>query len=333
MRFSSFVPVLTVFLFCFVFLQSAAALSSGILTASRDCEAYSAKRDLSNPGNIRLELSREYPLQSRSGDWVRIRVEEAQPKGRWVRADCGHISMAVAEKPSFKPFFDDELVAGQDPAPPVPDLDAFDRAVLVLCGDWGARPKSGDFVTMLLTVFPEEADALAVALDYTILTRQASLAGFVHELTDVWFRENGFVHVFCGEPRARTLGGFHFDGRYLQAQRAGWAGILNEVQCLKQDVQSPVYAVGTAYLRPDGSVGQACPKSYGLGERARDILRNGAQALKQVLPQAGLAKGNLACLTDAGNTPFRQVFVARNKAVVTLYPDTSPDPALAPCSG
>lgn len=333
MRFSSLVSVSTIFLFCFVFFQSTASLSSGILTASRDCEAYSAKRDLSNPGNIRLELSREYPLQSRSGDWVRIRVEEAQPKTRWVQVDCGHISVAVAEKPSFRPFFDDEPVAGQDPAPPAPDLDAFDRAVLVLCGEWGSRPKSEDFVTMLLTVFPDEADTLAAALEYTILTRQDSQAGFVHELADVWFRENGFAHVFCGEPRSRTLGGLHFDGRYLQAQRAGWAGILNEVQCVKQEIQPPVYTVGAAYLRPDGSVGKACPKGYGLGERARDILRNGAQALKQVLPHSGVAKGNLACLADVVNAPFRHVFVARNRAVVTLYPDASPDPALAPCSG
>ncbi|AMW35086.1 hypothetical protein AY555_07735 [Haematospirillum jordaniae] len=335
MRCVSSVSFLVFCLWCVFSCQSVAA-SSGVLIASGPCEAYSSKKTLSNPDNVRLVPSREYPARSyeRGEDaWVRVRVDGASPKDRWVRADCGQVRIAAFGRSEFQPFFDEQTASIDDPVPLAPELDAFDRGVLALCGNWGSQPRAEDFAVTLLSVFPEEANALYTALDGTILTRHADVAGFVNELTDVWFRQNGFTHVFCGEPRSRTLGGMHFEGRYLQAQRAGWAGLADGVtQCSKQEIEPPVYTVGVSYARPDGTVGRACPKGYGLGQRARDILREGTVALKQILPRTQNRKDNIACLTDNGGKAFRQVFVARGQSVVTLYPDASPDPGMVSCS-
>ena len=101
------------------------------------------------------------------GDWLQIMVPSTQPQQRWVAADCGQVTAAAppARPSGLLPFFDDVAVAGDDPSPPPPPLDALDRGVLEVCGDWGSRPRARDFRAMLdrPEVEPEVAAALCGA--------------------------------------------------------------------------------------------------------------------------------------------------------------------------
>jgi len=109
-------------LWCVFSCQSVAA-PSGVLTASGPCEAYVSKKTLSNPDNVRLVPSREYPANSyEQGEdaWIQVRINSASPKDRWVRADCGQMRTAVFGRSDFLPFFDEQTDSVNDPAPLAP---------------------------------------------------------------------------------------------------------------------------------------------------------------------------------------------------------------------
>lgn len=71
----------------------AAKLVEGSFLAVKTCPAYFSKAEQTNPGDVRLVPGRIYPLFqlnfAEAPDAYRIRVEEAEPKDRWVSADCG----------------------------------------------------------------------------------------------------------------------------------------------------------------------------------------------------------------------------------------------------
>ena len=82
-----------------------------------------------------------------------------------------------------------------------PPLDALDRAVLEVCGDWGSRPRARDFRAMLdRPEVAEEVQQLYAALGRSVRGGPVGLPRFKDELTAVWFDAGGFKHVFCGEP-------------------------------------------------------------------------------------------------------------------------------------
>ncbi|WNG36647.1 ribonuclease T [Archangium violaceum] len=65
----------------------------GTLHAERDCEAFVSKKKKSNPDKARLEPGDAYLIlevnRPQQPDWVRVRVEDANPPERWVEASCG----------------------------------------------------------------------------------------------------------------------------------------------------------------------------------------------------------------------------------------------------
>lgn len=310
----------------------------GTLKATQACAAPSARTSGNNPGDLRLVPGHSYPVRARNkegGDWLKLKVEGAVPAYRWVPETCGQVSLSTAGGQSAsqrsdsgrpgvvgKPFFDSRDEGARDPAPPVPDLTPFDRGLLTLCGPWGSHPSADAFSTMLLTVYPEDVQVLRQALEYTVVTPGAEPALFVRELTDVWFREDGFVHVFCGEPAGKTLGGLHFQARYLQAQWAGWAARIDGAACASQAIVPPVYTVGVVYRRPGGGEGRACPKGYGYGESGRDLLLHATQAWKAARTW-DTGKGTLACRQTLPE--YTATVVLRNGGIRTFYPTATPN--------
>lgn len=317
----------------------------GTLKATQACDAPSARSTGRNPGEIRLEPGRSYPVRARNkdgGDLLKIRVEGADPEFRWVPESCGQVAVAppapkgqpavqppVQQKADAggqgalgRPFFDAKDEGVKDPAPVMPDLDAFDRGLLTLCGPWGSHPTADSFAAMLLTVFPEEVQALRQALDFAVRTPGAEPALFVRELTDLWFKEGAFPHVFCGEPGEKSLGGLHFQARFLQAQWAGWAGRA-DTGCTAQAVSPPVYSTGVIYRKPGGGEGKACPKSYRYGQGGREILIEATRAWKQAVDWAG-PSARLACRASTAEGQAATL-VLKDGVIRTYYPVAVPD--------
>jgi ribonuclease T2 len=71
----------------------AAELVDGSFLAVKDCPAYVSKIEQTNPDNLRLTPGRIYPVvatnYAEAPDAYRLRIDGADPKYRWVAADCG----------------------------------------------------------------------------------------------------------------------------------------------------------------------------------------------------------------------------------------------------
>jgi Bacterial EndoU nuclease len=307
---------------------------SGMFVADRECQAMDSIRQETNPGGVLTVPGQRYTvrgLNKEDGRYVHIEIPDAEPPTRWVKRDCGKLSRA--DEPDaprtgrgeraagFLPFFDEEDQPN-DPTPRPPRLTAFDRAMLKVCGDWGARPSKAAFRAML----DDPAQAAAVeriyrALEGAVLGPRREPQRFKDELTAVWFNEDGFRHVFCGEPSGDTIGGLHFHGRYLQMQEEGWGG--RAIRCAGAETEPPIYTFGVSYRGPRGQRRTACPKGYALNLDAADILIEGTKAFKLMLPRGS---GKAMCLYRVAKDerPYFAVFVIKSRAVRTFYPDASP---------
>lgn len=100
----------------------AAKLVEGSFLATRECPAYVSKVRQTNPDDAQLAPGRIYPLfeinQDLAPDYYRIRIEGADPRERWVAADCGEYPpksspAAFAAKPA-----EPATPAWQCPPPP-----------------------------------------------------------------------------------------------------------------------------------------------------------------------------------------------------------------------
>ncbi|KJS44009.1 MAG: hypothetical protein VR70_02065 [Rhodospirillaceae bacterium BRH_c57] len=204
-------------------------------------------------------------------------------------------------------FFDHVDEGPRDLRPPPPTLDAFDRAVLEVCGPWGARPDREAFAALVAT----EPDLVAAA-------------GSLKALTEAWFAANGFAHIICGEPGPERLGGFHYQGRYLQAQAEGWADVSQA--CGIQEKDGPIHTLGVRYQVPRGGNRTQCPKGYVYGQSARALLLSATQAWVK-------ARGRHdVCLAPVdGARKGKAVVVLRKGALRTYYGDATPNLSLPAC--
>ncbi|MQX35930.1 EndoU domain-containing protein [Roseospira navarrensis] len=232
----------------------------------------------------------------------------------------------ISRSSTAYPWYFDRIDRGaDDPTPPPPMLGEVDADVLELCGDWGAPVARGAFEGFL-----EARPGLRASLLATLQTDD------VTKLVDAWFAEGGFRHIFCGEPDQRDgsrwkLGGMHYMGRYAQAQLNGWAGRL-EGGCAIEETAPPIYTAGTQFRAPDGSTGIKCINGYALGLTASDILFEVTKAYRD--SRTTLSSGTGACrarILDNGNA-YEAVFVVRSDAIVTFYPDATPDESLRYCA-
>ena len=309
---------------------------SGVFVAERRCPAMDSIRRATNPGAVETVPGQRYPvrgLNKEGGDFVQVDIPGAAPAARWVDRACGELLRGAERKEPaqpkpddrasvFLPFFDEDD-RPNDPTPRPPRLGPFDRAVLKVCGSWGARPSEAEFRAMLdEPAQAAEVERIHQALGGSVLGPPRGPERFKDELARAWFAEDGFRHVFCGEPAGNTIGGLHFRGRYLQMQQEGWGGLATFF--FNDTATTEIYTVGVSFRGPRGQRRTACFKGYALNLDAADMMIEATKALKLLLPRSS---GKTMCLhrvAKPGDPAYHVVFVIKSGAVRTFYPDASP---------
>ncbi|MDO9312343.1 MAG: ribonuclease T [Nitrosomonas sp.] len=80
------------------YAHSAAAKTIGIFSAQQSCPAYVSKNKLTNPDNTQILADKKYDIIEANkpdhASWYRVILPSANPKERWIRADCGDAQLS-----------------------------------------------------------------------------------------------------------------------------------------------------------------------------------------------------------------------------------------------
>lgn len=305
------------------------AAMEGDFVAGAQCPAWHSLARRDNPGQIRLAPDRAYAIEGLNradGDYVRVVVPGAEPRQRWVARDCGVIRGGQADQ-DFAQEFAHDFAPIFGPDLPAPEPDAFDEAVLALCGGWGARPARAAFRALFDDpAHHAAAERIGEAFGYTLRGAGPDPDAFFDALTRIWFAQEGFRHVFCGEPAEDGLGGLHYRGRILQLQEEGWGGLAG---CGRAVHAPPIRSIGIAFRTPSGAVAEACPKSFLTGHDALALLIEVTRAFAIKKAHAVDERMCLHALDTAGQSVHESagdlaVLVTREGAIRTFYPTASP---------
>jgi hypothetical protein len=231
------------------------------------------------------------------------------------------------------PFFDNEnnpvpvnFPRGQqvDITPPAPQLNSFDQAVLQTCGSIGTKVSPNKFKE-LLSAYPNVLQRLQKVSGGELRPGRQKKAQFLEDLTNIWFQRKGFEHIFCGEIyNANDIGGLHFHGRYLQLQNQGIGGRLPSNQRREEVVPGVIYTLGVVIKQGNRTVTDVI-KGYGYLSNAEEMLVDATQAFKRQGNKEGACIYNVRD-QEIGKT-FPTVFVRKDKAIITYYPDATPQGA------
>jgi Bacterial EndoU nuclease len=232
-------------------------------------------------------------------------------------------------KPQLPPFFDrvdnpehPHFPQGRavDLTPPPPELAPFDRDVLQVCGNLGDRALAEDFQA-LLVAYPAIFEQIKLAVGGEIFLGRNTDAEFLADLTEVWFKRQGFEHIFCGNIRNGELKGMHYVGRYLQLQEQGLAGKLPNNQYQEEAIAGAVYTIGVI-LKHGNRLIVDRRNGYALITDATELLIAATLAFK------ARARPRTVCAVpildpDSGQT-YTAVLIKEDNAIVTFYPDATP---------
>ena len=228
------------------------------------------------------------------------------------------------------PFFDNQdnpvrvnypSGAKLDITPPAPQLNSFDKAVLKTCGPIGTKVKRREF-KKLLSAYPEVLTKIRIATNNQLRPGRTNRLEFVEDLTDIWFKNKGFEHIFCGEIyNENDIGGLHFYGRYLQLQNEKMGGRLPVNPGRQEVIPGVIYTMGVVIKQPNRIVRDTI-KGYGYLSNAEELLLDVTKVYKQQKNTEG------ACiyqqLDKETGISFPTVFVRKNKGIITFYPDATP---------
>lgn len=190
-----------------------------------------------------------------------------------INRSCGEIH-------NFKLLFNEKHCSSSHNLPEKPVLNKIDREFLKICGAWGQRVTRASLEDLLNNL--EVFNLIHEALEGELITKASSKETFKQELLDIWMKNKGFEHVFCGQPDpGRNLGGMHYLGRYLQMQENGWGG-LNEC-CNKNLIEPPIYTIGIEYVTRIGNIKTKCPNGYLYDTEAINLLIEASKAFKKSL--------------------------------------------------
>ncbi len=259
---------------------------------------------------------------------------------RWVALTCGTYGTVsgggtggVTLPAGTVPFFDNinNPVSGlnfgspADVTPVAPTLNAFDTAIVNLCGVPGKVVTTSEFQATM------NANPTVLASLKAAVSPASTTSGFLSELTTIWFNVKGFDHVFCGEPvSGGSIGGLHFVGRYVELQNKGLAGRLAGNLGSEEVATGAVYTMGVK-IKIGSGTSQSSIKGYGYTLNAEELLRLGAIAYKK---NPNTSSTNTACLlpvNDDGKS-FKMVFVRRQGGIRTFYPDATPSTTDPTCA-
>lgn len=77
----------------------ASTAATGTITATVGCEAYVSKNKRTNPDHTKLVIDQTYTVfevnRASNPGWYRIRVQDVNPKERWVAKHCGTIDVEI----------------------------------------------------------------------------------------------------------------------------------------------------------------------------------------------------------------------------------------------
>ena len=229
------------------------------------------------------------------------------------------------------PFFDniDNPITGlkygspADVTPPPPVLNSFDEAVNQLCGAPGKVVSETAFKTMMNNNTTVLENIKANVGEY-LVSGHTSNQEFLQDLTDIWFKAQGFDHVFCGEPKkGGSIGGLHYAARYLDLQNKGLAGRLANNTGNEEVIPGEIYTIG-AVMKVGNGISRSRIKGYPYSLDAEEILAKVTLAYKNNPNNSPSNKVCLLSVTDDDKT-FKAVFVTKNSAIRTFYPDATPD--------
>lgn len=313
----------------------------GLFIPENDCQAFVSIKKETNPGDVTVVPGQTYQaraLNKERGDWVHVDIPNASPQTRWVSLSCGDLYVRYGddvgpgrpepEEPvddgvvsTFRPFFNNSNDGPQDYSPLPPTLTALDTAVLNVCGAWGSKPSKNAFRSMLdQDAVKGEVDQIYNSLNGTLRDQKLDLRAFKDEFSTIWFKVDGFAHIFCGEPSQGGIGGLHFAPRYLQLQQQGKAGLAE--RCNRAELVSNfIYTLGVQFEAPGGRIKTACPKGYGYNLDARELF---IEATEGYNAMAKRTSGKAMCLERVAEGNYLAVFVIKDGGIRTFYPDASP---------
>ncbi|MBD2445963.1 EndoU domain-containing protein [Nostoc sp. FACHB-152] len=242
-------------------------------------------------------------------------------------------SLAQSQPTQLLPFFDNidnpvpvSFPRGQqlDITPKPPSLNAFDEAVLKTCGAIGSKVNPAQF-KQLLSSYPEVLQKIRQATGGELRPGRRKQDQFLEDLTNIWSKRRAFEHIFCGEIyNANDIGGLHFSGRYLQLQQQGVGGRLPNNQNREEVVPGVIYTLGVVIQQGNRRVTDVI-KGYGYLSNAEEILIDATRAFKRQGNKEGACIYNVR--DQETRTTFPTVFVRKEKAIVTFYPDATPQGA------
>lgn len=313
----------------------------------QDCEAYSSLKKQTNASALRVGSAYIAYAENKAANATHALIDvDNHNTNKWVALSCGHYADTPNNANATPPtetrtppanqclvFFDNDnnpvkLKNGQpaDITPPLPSLNAFDKAVDGVCGKAGKTVSANEFRDLLRT----HPDVLKRIQSFTLgkvfADRPAASTtdAYLNELTEAWFNVQGFNHIFCGEPKANgPVDGLHFVGRYVQLQQSGEACRMDNYR-QNEVVPGVLYSMGMIVHLPNGGTARSSIKGYGFTLNAEDILKSATKAFSEN-PTA--SQSSTACLlptTDDGKS-FTSVFVRRYNGIRTFYPDATPD--------
>lgn len=208
-----------------------------------------------------------------------------------------------------------------DITPEPPPLKPFDRDVINLCGEIGCQVSPQAFQNLLFN-HPLVWQKLQLELNNEIFPHRNSPEEFLEDLTNIWFNNNGFVHIFCGEIRGKHIGGLHYFGRYLQLQNKGLAGRLPNNLHEEEVIPGLVYTVGILIKLGDKILVHP-RKGYALVTDAAELLITATKAFKQ--QPLGRTTCIYPVIDDDSGQSYVAVLVKDERGIITFYPDATPN--------
>jgi hypothetical protein len=331
-------------------IASAQVPPRGKLIATQTCPA-PRKIEGDNPGNVKLVVGNMYEtvgFNSPARTHVFLKISGVTPNQRWVKSSCGNFQASGSTDPgsgnlTLLPFFDrannpipvDFPVGAQkDITPPPPLLERFDQRVLAMCGAGFNAPVSEQSFRALLKDFPDVFSKLKTVAGGSLKPNRSSDTVFTDDLVQIWFAQRGFKHILCGEKDSKlvngtpNLGGLHFSGRYLQLQNqvGTKAGRFVSSTTKQEVVDGAIYTFGTRVVQGNVKIAEAPIKGYSYVLSAQEILIDATKAFKLFNPPAGQPTAScLLTVSDPAAAPFQAVFVKKEGAILTFYPDATPE--------